>query len=424
VTAPDSTGPTARVTGPTGPEAQVLVLNCGSSSVKYRLLTPSTGHVAATGLVERIGSPAARLEHRLPAADGTTARHEHDGLFDDHTAALAGVLAAFAEHGPDLDQAPLAAVGHRVVHGGTRFDGAVLIDDELVTAVDGLSVMAPLHNPANLVGIRTALAAFENVPHVAVFDTAFHHTLPDRACTYPVPELWREKYGVRRYGFHGSSYAAVTREAAALLGRDPDRTNLIVAHLGNGASACAVEAGRSIDTTMGLTPVGGLMMGTRSGDVDPALSAHLARVAGLDALQVERSLNADSGLLAVAGASDLREVEQRAEAGDHKALLALDMYSYRIRCCVGAYYAALGRVDAVVFTGGVGENSARVRHDSTTGLDRLGILLDEKANRDRSRNTARSIARPDSPVQILVVPTDEDREIARQALAALRTTQH
>jgi len=424
VTDPTNPGPAPAVPDDRARDdlAQVLVLNCGSSSVKYRLLAPSTGEVAATGLVERIGSPSARLEHRVPAG-GTMARHEYEGPFEDHTAALDAVLAAFAEHGPDLDRAPLAAVGHRVVHGGTRFDGAVVVDDDLVAAVDELSVMAPLHNPANLVGIRTALAAFGDVPHVAVFDTAFHHTLPDRACTYAVPELWREKYGVRRYGFHGSSYAAVTREAAALLRRAPDRTNLVVLHLGNGASACAVEAGRSIDTTMGLTPVGGLMMGTRSGDVDPALCAHLARVAGLDAVQVERSLNSHSGLLALAGASDLREVQQRADAGDRSALLALDVYCYRIRCCVGAYSAALGRVDAVVFTGGVGENSARVRHDSITGLDRLGIVLDEQANTEGGRNDARRISRVGSPVQVLVVPTDEDREIGRQALAALRAPQ-
>jgi acetate kinase len=393
---------------------RVLVVNSGSSSLKYRLVEPGPGTVLASGLVERIGEDGGRLEHRRDGATSTT-----DGPFADHAAALEAVRQAFAEHGPDLAGAGLAAVGHRVVHGGDRFRDPVLVDDEVLGAIEDLAVLAPLHNPANATGIRTAREVLPDVPHVVVFDTAFHTTIPPRAATYAVPREWREGHDVRKYGFHGTSYAYVTRAAADLLGRAPEETNLVVLHLGNGASACAVESGRSIDTSMGLTPLAGLVMGTRSGDVDPAVAGHLHRVAGLSAQDVDAALNKRSGLLGLAGASDVREVTERAAAGDPDAGLALDVYCYRIRTYVGAYLAALGRVDAVVFTAGVGENSVVVRERSLAGLERLGIAVDPVRNAAAGRG-ARVVSPDGAAVPVLVVPTDEEREIARQALAVAR----
>jgi acetate kinase len=292
----------------------------------------------------------------------------------------------------------------------------VLIDDGVLAAVRELSVLAPLHNPINATGIEVARRAFPDLPHVAVFDTAFHQTLPPRAHTYAVPREWARRHGVRRYGFHGTSHAFVSRAAAALLGRDPRETNVIVLHLGNGASATAVAGGISVDTSMGLTPLEGLVMGTRSGDVDPALSAHLQRVAGLDAEAVEAALNGESGMLALAGDGDLREVHRRVAAGDAGAVLALEVYCYRIRKYVGAYLAALGGADAIAFTAGVGENDPVVRAQSLAGLERFGIAVDPARNAERS-SAARVISPDGAAVAVLVVPTDEELEMAVQAAA-------
>jgi acetate kinase len=366
--------------------ARVLVINCGSSSVKYQVVEPRSGERFERGLVERIGG------EQVP----------------DHAAALETVFGA-------VDLTGITAIGHRVVHGGTRFTGPTRLDDEVIAGIEALIPLAPLHNPVNLAGIRAARAAVPDVPHVAVFDTAFHATLPDRAATYAVPARWREQYGVRRYGFHGTSHAFVSRAAADLIGRPLAETRTIVLHLGNGASACAVAGGRSIDTSMGLTPLAGLVMGTRSGDVDPAIPGHLARVAGLAAAEVDDALNGASGLRALAGVSDVREVTARAAAGDADADLALDVYCYRVRGYVGAYLAALGGADAVAFTAGVGENSAPVRARSLAGLDSLGIRVDADLNAADARG-GRLISPPGSPVAVAVVPTDEEREIATQTL--------
>ncbi|MFB9477690.1 acetate/propionate family kinase [Nonomuraea salmonea] len=379
----------------------VLVLNTGSSSIKYELINPRTRARSARGLVERIGQERGRLTHR--AGDGPPYVREQP--FPDHGEGLAAVLAAFSSAGPELDP---VAVGHRVVHGGTRFGDAVLVDDEVIAAIEELAPLAPLHNPVNLTGIRLAQKVFPEVPQVAVFDTAFHRTLPPEAYTYAVPREW----GVRRFGFHGTSCAYVSRRAAALLGRDDP--NLIVLHLGNGAGATAVEGGRSVDTSMGLTPLEGLVMGTRSGDVDPALAGYLARAEGLDAEQVEHALSHRGGLLALAGSSDMREV--RARSGDDDARLALAVYTRRIRKYVGAYYALLGRVDAVVFTGGVGENDPATRAESLTGLTRLGITLDPARN-EAASHEERAVSPDGAEVAVLVIPTDEEGEIAHQTLA-------
>jgi acetate kinase len=292
------------------------------------------------------------------------------------------------------------------------------VDDEVLRTVRDLAALAPLHNPVNAVGIEVARRAFPSVPHVAVFDTAFHQTLPPHAATYAVPPQWARDHGVRRYGFHGVSHAYVSRAAADLLGRPLDEVNSVVLHLGNGASATAVAAGLSVDTSMGMTPLEGLVMGTRSGDVDPALPAHLHRVAGLGPEEVDRALNSASGMRALAGTNDLREVHRRIAEGDADAALALDVFCHRVRKYVGAYLAVLGRTDAVVFTGGIGENDPEVRARSLVGLGDLGIVVDEERNRAPS-SSARDVATDGSRTRVLVVPTDEELEMARQAVALL-----
>jgi acetate kinase len=410
-----------------GDEARVLVLNCGSSSVKYRLVEPHTGSTLAWGMVERVGQAEGRLAHHWLDVSGVRAEYTEEQTYAEyteeqtyaaHAQALDAVIDAFSLYGPDLGER-LVAVGHRVVHGGERFAAPVVVDEDVLRAIDELATLAPLHNPANATGIRVARRRLPSVVHVAVFDTAFHATIPPEAATYALPREWRTWYGVRRYGFHGTSHAYVSRETARLLGRPVEHTNVIVLHLGNGASACAVRGGRSIDTSMGMTPLQGLVMSTRCGDVDPAVPGHLARVAGLTAETVDEVLNTQSGLLALAGASDLRDIIARAEAGDPDARLALDVYCYRVRSYVGAYFAALGRVDAVAFTAGVGENSPLVRERSLQGLDRLGIAVDPTLNHARPEQGAsrgRVISLSSASVAVLVVPTDEEREIATQAL--------
>ena len=401
---------------------RVLVLNCGSSSVKYRLIEPGSGLARGWGLVERVGQPDGRHVHGWLDPSGNPVSQTEARTYAGHAEALDAVLEAFTVHGPDLDE-QLAAVGHRVVHGGEQFAAPTIIDEDVLSAIDRLAVLAPLHNPANAAGIRFARKRLPGVPHVAVFDTAFHATIPPAAATYALPLDWRARYGVRRYGFHGTSHAHVSREAARLLGLPVERANIIVLHLGNGASACAVRGGRSIDTSMGMTPLQGLVMGTRSGDVDPAIPGYLARVAGLTAQAVDEVLNTGSGLQALTGASDLRDIIPRAQTGDAGARLALDVYCYRVRSYVGAYYAALGRVDAVVFTAGVGENAPLIRERSLEGLDRLGIAVDQTLNHaapDEDRPPRARVISPDTAsVAVLVVPTDEEREIALEALRVI-----
>ncbi|MFI7455526.1 acetate/propionate family kinase [Nonomuraea sp. NPDC049714] len=390
---------------------RILVLNTGSSSIKYELVDPRTRERPARGLVERIGEEQGRLTHR--SGDGPP--YVRDRPFPGHDEGLEAMMEAFAAAGPE--PTPIA-VGHRVVHGGIRFAEAVLIDDEVIAAIEELAPLAPLHNPVNLTGIRLARKMFPEVPQVAVFDTAFHRTLPPEAYTYAVPREWRERLGVRRFGFHGTSCAYVSRRAAAFLGRDPQEVNLIVLHLGNGASATAIEGGRSVDTSMGMTPLEGLVMGTRSGDADPALAGYLARAGGLDAQQVEHALSHQGGLLALTGSSDMREVRGR---DDDEARLALEIYTRRIRKYVGAYHALLGRVDAIVFTGGVGENDAATRAACLAGLGRLGIAVDPGSNQGESAGE-RAVSPPGAEVPVLVIPTDEEWEIARQTLARLPST--
>jgi len=390
----------------------VLVVNAGSSSLKYSLVDAESGDAPATGLIERIGESTGKLRHSGP--DGDT---EEERKVSDHEDALRWAMHAFETHGPSLDDAGLAAVGHRVVHGGDRFSEPALIDDSLVQAVEALVPLAPLHNPANLEGIEVARRLFPDLPQVAVFDTAFHHTLPRHAYTYAVPREWAEEHHIRRYGFHGTSIAFVVRAAADLLGRPLAECRFIVLHLGNGASATAVDGGRSVETSMGLTPLEGLVMGTRSGDIDPAVPGHLNRHLGWSVEDIDRMLNKESGLKGLLGANDFRELLRSRADGDERAQLAFDVYCHRLRKYVGAYYAVLGRVDAIVFTGGVGEHSADVRAAALDGLSRLGIDVDPAMNA-ASESGARRVGTGE--VQVLVVPTDEEWEIARQALEVAR----
>ncbi|SIN18377.1 acetate/propionate family kinase [Micromonospora cremea] len=367
--------------------SRVLVLNCGSSSVKWRRYDGE--RVLDQGTVERVGEPGGG-----PA---------------DHTTAVRQILA-----GQDLSG--LAAVGHRVVHGGRTFTTPVLVDDAVLAAIRDLVPLAPLHNPANLAGIEVAREMLPNVPQVAVFDTAFHHTLPEAATTYAIDRDTAERYAIRRYGFHGTSHAYVSRRTAELLGRPYEQLRTITLHLGNGASACAVADGRSVATSMGMSPLEGLVMGTRSGDLDPAVIFHLRREGGLSVDEIDDLLNHRSGLLGLTGVNDMREVLQRRAAGDQAAELAFDVYCRRITGYVGAYYALLGRVDAIAFTAGVGEHAAPVRAAALAGLDRLGIAVDPDRNAGKGD---RVISPEDAEVTVCVIRTDEEREIARQARAVV-----
>ncbi|KOV37177.1 acetate kinase [Streptomyces sp. H021] len=397
--------------------SRVLVLNSGSSSVKYQLLDMADRSRLAVGLVERIGEETSRLVHEPlagPAAAG--GKRERTGPIADHEAALKAVAAELAADGTGLDSPELAAVGHRVVHGGTRFTRPTVIDDEVLTEIRNLIPLAPLHNPANVTGIEVARSLRADIPQIAVFDTAFHSTMPEYVARYAIDAATADAYSVRRYGFHGTSHAYVSRATAGLLGRPVEDVNVIVLHLGNGASASAVRGGVCVETSMGMTPLEGLVMGTRSGDLDPAVVFHLARVGGLSVDEIDSLLNKKSGLLGMCGDNDMREVLRRAGEGDATARLAFDAYVHRLKKYIGAYSAVLGRVDAVAFTAGVGENAPQVREAALDGLAELGLALDLEANAARSPQP-RLVSADYARVAVAVVPTDEELEIATQAYA-------
>ncbi|GAA2531589.1 MULTISPECIES: acetate kinase [Streptomyces] len=391
---------------------RVLVLNSGSSSVKYQLLDMRDSSRLAVGLVERIGEQTSRLKH-TPAGGES---RERGGAIADHDAALKAVAEELAKDGLGLDSPELAAIGHRVVHGGKHFTEPTVIDDRVLAEIERLIPVAPLHNPANLTGIRTAQTLRPDLPQVAVFDTAFHTTMPESAARYAIDVETADAHRIRRYGFHGTSHAYVSRATADLLGKDPSEVNVIVLHLGNGASASAVRGGRCVDTSMGLTPLEGLVMGTRSGDMDPAVIFHLMRVGGMSADEIDTLLNKKSGLIGLCGDNDMREIRRRVDAGDARAELAFDIYIHRLKKYIGAYYAVLGRVDAIAFTAGVGENAAPVREAALAGLEELGIAVDGERNAVRG-DEARLISPDGARVAVAVVPTDEELEIATQTYA-------
>ncbi|AWZ08046.1 MULTISPECIES: acetate kinase [unclassified Streptomyces] len=397
--------------------SRVLVLNSGSSSVKYQLLDMADASRLAVGLVERIGEETSRLVHEPLTGPGAAGgKRERVGPIADHEAALKAVAAELAADGLGLDSPELAAVGHRVVHGGTKFTHPTLIDDAVLAEIRGLIPLAPLHNPANVTGIEVARTLRPDLPQVAVFDTAFHSTMPEHVARYAIDAATADKYSIRRYGFHGTSHAYVARATAVLLGKPEEDVNVIVLHLGNGASASAVHGGVCVETSMGLTPLEGLVMGTRSGDLDPAVVFHLARAGGLSIDEIDSLLNKKSGLLGLCGDNDMREVQRRAEQGDASARLALASYIHRLKKYIGAYSAVLGRVDAVAFTAGVGENSSSIREMALAGLEELGLALDLEANAARSPEP-RLVSAEYARVAVAVVPTDEELEIASQAYA-------
>jgi acetate kinase len=376
---------------------RIFVVNAGSSSLKYEVVDVGadgarTPAPRLAGIVERIGV----------AGSGVP----------DHATAIAGVLA-------DLDAESIDAVGHRVVHGGSVFVQATLIDDTVEAEIERLAELAPLHNPPGLEGIRAARAALPFIPHVAVFDTAFHSSLPAEAFTYALDAAVAAEHGIRRYGFHGTSYRFVSQRAAELLGRPLDELRMVVLHLGNGASAAAIAGGRSVDTSMGMTPLEGLVMGTRSGDIDPAVLLHLQRVGGYDAAALDTLLNRSSGMLGLGGHSDMRDLLAAADGGDAAATLAFDVYVHRLVRYIGAYAAELGGIDALVFTAGVGENSAVVRARAVEGLGFLGLSVDPALNQARS-SEPRVVSPAGSPVAVLVVPTDEELQIARETIEVVR----
>ncbi|WP_433874692.1 acetate/propionate family kinase [Sinomonas atrocyanea] len=381
----------------------VLVINSGSSSLKYQVRDVDAGTVLTEGLIERIGMGNGG------GGDGeAVGPRDHAEALDHVDRALHDVLG---------DRA-IDAVGHRVVHGGERFSEPVLANNEIIRAIERLNPLAPLHNPANVLGLRAIASKWPDMPQVAVFDTAFHRTIPEHAWRYAVPDWFYTHHGIRRYGFHGTSHEYVSRRAAALLGLAPEAFDGVVLHLGNGASATAVAGGKSVDTSMGFTPLEGLVMGTRSGDVDPSILVFLARQ-GYSADEIDSLLNRESGLRALAGSNDMRTVVEAAEAGDRKAEVALDVASYRLAKYVGAYHVSVGGAKAIVFTAGIGENSVAFRARVVARLGALGVVLDADRNTERSKEP-RVISAPGSAIPVLVVPTDEERAIAEATAAVVR----
>lgn len=386
----------------------VLVINSGSSSIKYQLVDPESGKAIASGLVERIGEETGHIEHH----HGDITR-EFDGPVHDHGEGLEKVLALFEEVGPSLTDGSIRAVGHRVVQGGKYFNGPALITDEVQGLIEELCPLGPLHNPAHLKGIIVARRLLPDVPHVAVFDTAFFQSLPDEAATYALDHETAEKYQIRRYGAHGTSHQYVSGKVREFLGRDDLKQ--IVLHLGNGASASAVVGDHAVDTSMGLTPLEGLVMGGRTGDIDPAVVFHLSRVAGMSIDDIDNLFNRRSGLKGLTGENDMRAVWALADGGDKNAANALDVYTHRLLKYVGAYTAVMGGLDTITFTAGAGENDARLRAKLAERLAPFGVELDEELNAVRSKEL-RIISTPTSAVTVLVVPTNEELAIARQAM--------
>ncbi len=397
---------------------KVAVINSGSSSIKYEVFDARDFSMVATGLIEQIGSVEGRLKQRRLKADGSFDEQIHSSFLANHREAFEFIVKVNREDRIITDDAELIGIGHRVVHGGETFRDPVLIDAGVIAAIRKLVPLAPLHNPSNLLGIEAARKRFPGVPQVAVFDTAFHQTLPPCAYRYAVPQELYQKHQVRKYGFHGSSHAYVTKEAARHLGKPLSDVNLITLHLGNGASAAAIQGGRSIDTSLGMTPLEGLVMGTRCGDIDPSLPFYLMREVEMTPQDVENLLNRKSGLKGICGTSDMREILGQAASGSEPARLAIDMFCYRIKKYIGAYHAVLGRVDAVVFTGGIGENAASIRQQVCEGLQHIGISVDAGRN-SAARKDIVEIQQDGFPLKVLVVRTNEEREIALQVISTI-----
>ena len=389
---------------------KILVINAGSSSLKYQLMDPTSQEVYAKGLCERIGIDG-RLTHKIPARD---AKFEFDIAMPTHAEAIQAVLDALTSgaHGVIKSMDEIDAVGHRVVHGGEAFASSVVIDDSVMAALEDCIPLAPLHNPANITGIKACQSVLPGKPMVAVFDTAFHQTMPEKAYLYALPYEYYENDKVRRYGFHGTSHLYVSGRAAAMLGKKPEELKVITCHLGNGSSVTAVDGGKSVDTSMGFTPLAGLPMGTRAGDLDAGILQYLMNKYGWNIDEALNVLNKKSGVLGISGvSSDFRDLEEAAEKGNHRAELALEAFRYSVKKLIGAYAAAMGGVDAIVFTAGVGENDAQTRMAIASGLEFMGVKMDAEANNVRGKEVVISAA--DSQVKVLLIPTDEELVIAQ-----------
>ena len=395
----------------------VLVINCGSSSLKYQLINSDTEAVAAKGLCERIG-----LDGRLVYQPAGGEKEITEAPMPTHTEAIRMVLDALVNPKTgvlkSLDE--VEAIGHRVLHGGSKITQSVVIDDEVISVIDECCDLGPLHNPANLMGIRACMELMPGKPNVAVFDTAFHQTMPAKAYRYAIPTKFYEKYAVRKYGFHGTSHSFVSKETIKFLGLDKDNSKVIVCHLGNGASISAVENGKCVDTSMGLTPLEGLVMGTRSGDLDPAVVEFVCKKENIDVSEMLRILNKESGVMALSNglSSDFRDLEEAMEQGNEDAALAIDAFCYRVAKYVGSYVAAMNGVDAITFTGGIGENAGLVRGKVLSYLGYLGIKMDEKMNEKRGENFVLSTA--DSAVKVAVIPTNEELAICRETVELVK----
>lgn len=396
----------------------ILVINCGSSSLKYQLIDSDTEKVLAKGLCERIGIDGSAITHQPAGGEKVTTEVD----MPNHTAAVKYVIEKLVDPKvgvvSSLDE--IGAVGHRIVHGGEKFASSVVIDDEVMKAVEECNDLAPLHNPANLIGINSCKEIMPDVPMVAVFDTAFHQTMPKEAYLYGLPYEYYEKYKVRRYGFHGTSHDFVSNRAAEILGKKREDLKIIVCHLGNGASVSAVKNGKCVDTSMGLTPLEGLIMGTRSGDLDPAIISFIADKEGLSADDVINICNKKSGVLGLSGglSSDFRDLGTAAEEGNEKAKTALDTWCYRVAKYIGAYTAAMNGVDVIAFTAGVGENNYGARAQICEYLGFLGVTIDQEANNKRGEEVI--ISTPDSKTTVMVVPTNEELAIARETLRLVK----
>ena len=394
---------------------KVLVINCGSSSLKYQLIDSRSEEVLAAGLCERIGIDG-RMTH-TPSGGDTVVKNDP---LPDHGAAIQSVLSALTNkaHGVISSLGEIGAVGHRLVHGGEKFAASVIINDEVIAEVEACNDLAPLHNPANLIGVRACRQIMPDVPMVGVFDTAFHQTMPPKAYLYGIPHQYYQEHKVRRYGFHGTSHNYVSQRVHHLAELDPDNSRVIVCHLGNGASVTAVKNGKSVDTSMGLTPLEGLIMGTRSGDLDPGVIEYIAKKEHLTLEEVLKVLNKESGVLGLSGvSSDFRDLAEAMEQGNEQAAVAVEAFCYRVAKHIGAYTAALNGVDAIVFTAGIGENAAHIRSMVCDYLGFLGITIDEEKNAVRGKET--EISTPDSKVSVFVIPTNEELAIARETAALL-----
>ncbi|MCD4664573.1 MAG: acetate kinase [Bacteroidales bacterium] len=394
---------------------KILVINTGSSSIKYELFDMTDKQVLASGIAEKIGEETSILSHKVFMANGKTFNEIENKAIADHKEGLSRIvdLLMETEKGAIKNKSEIRAIGHRVVHGGEAFQSSTIITQEVIAALKENIPLAPLHNPPNLMGIEVAASIFPDAIQVGVFDTAFHQTLPPKAYIYALPYELYEKNKIRRYGFHGSSHAYVAEIGAEYLGKSLDELNFITIHAGNGVSMVAIKKGKSIDTSMGLTPLAGLTMGTRSGDIDPAIIFFLADQLGVPLNEINTLLNKNSGLKGLCGTNDMREVIAKRNAGEKKAQIALDIYTYNIKKYIGAYYAALGNVDSIIFTAGVGENSPIVREKSCEGLVKLGIKIDTAKNSDTAKNI-REINTSDSEVKVLVIPTNEELKIAME----------